>query len=61
MPERQVVVMRIPRPRVISISLSEAEWVAFMERHPEPVDWLRQQIQDELNREFGGGEQALDN
>ncbi len=59
MPERQVVI-RIPRPRVISISLSEAEWVAFLERHPEPVDWLRQRIQDELNREFGGGDRILD-
>ena len=26
------------------VSLSEAEWAAFIERNPEPVDWLRKQI-----------------
>jgi hypothetical protein len=32
------------RDRVICVSLSEAEWKAFIDRHPEPVDWIRDQI-----------------
>jgi hypothetical protein len=40
--------MTIDRDRVISVSLSEAEWQAFVERHPQPVNWLRHQILTEL-------------
>ena len=36
------------RERVISITLSEAEWQAFVARHPQPVDWLRDRIRDEV-------------
>ena len=36
------------RDRVISITLSEAEWQAFVARQPQPVDWLRAQIQNEV-------------
>jgi len=36
--------MNTDRHRVISISLSEAEWQAFVARHPQPVHWLREQI-----------------
>jgi hypothetical protein len=36
------------RDRVISISLSEAEWQAFVARHPQPVVWLRDKIRDEV-------------
>lgn len=36
------------RDRVISISLSEAEWQAFVARHPQPVHWLRERIRDEV-------------
>jgi len=36
------------RDRVISITLTEAEWQAFVARHPQPVDWLREQILAEL-------------
>lgn len=36
--------MNHERERVICVSLSEAEWQAFVARHPQPVDWLRQQI-----------------
>jgi hypothetical protein len=36
--------MNTDRDRVISISLSEAEWQAFVARHPQPVHWLREQI-----------------
>jgi hypothetical protein len=37
------------RDRVISISLSEQEWQAFVARQPQPVDWLRERIRDEVN------------
>jgi hypothetical protein len=36
------------RERVISISLTEAEWRAFIARQPRPVDWLRAQIRAEM-------------
>ena len=39
--------MGIERERVISIVLSEAEWQAFVARHPEPVVWLRERIRDD--------------
>ena len=32
------------RDRVVCVPLSEAEWRAFTARHPDPVDWLREQI-----------------
>jgi hypothetical protein len=37
------------RERVISITLSEAEWQAFVARQPQPVSWLRERIRDEVN------------
>jgi hypothetical protein len=40
--------MNFERERVISISLTEAEWQAFVARHPRPVDWLRECILGEL-------------
>jgi hypothetical protein len=40
--------MGTERDRVISISLSEAEWRAFVARHPQPVNWLRDRIRDEV-------------
>lgn len=42
------------RDRVISITLSETEWQAFVARQPQPVSWLRERIRDEVksdNRE----------
>ena len=45
------------RERVISISLTEAEWQAFVARHPKPVDWLRERI---LNEVGGAGVEASD-
>jgi len=33
---------------VLSVSLTEAEWQAFIARHPQPVDWLREQILSQL-------------
>ena len=40
--------MTSERERVISITLSEAEWQAFIARHPQPVAWLRDKIRDEV-------------
>ena len=39
------------RERVISITLSEAEWQAFIARQPEPVAYLRERIRDVVVRE----------
>ena len=49
--------MTTERDRVISITLSEAEWRAFVTRHPQPVDWLRERIRSEVQEptpEAGG-------
>ena len=35
------------RERVISIVLSEQEWQAFVQTHPQPVEWIRAQILQE--------------
>ena len=40
--------MGTERERVISITLSEAEWQAFVARHPQPVHWLKDRIRDEV-------------
>jgi hypothetical protein len=40
--------MTAERDRVISVSLTEAEWQAFVARHPQPVDWIRGQILSQL-------------
>ena len=39
------------RERVISVTLSEAEWQAFIARQPQPVTWLREQIRAEAGTE----------
>ena len=36
--------MNNERERVISISLSDVEWQAFVACQPKPVDWLRARI-----------------
>lgn len=36
------------RERVICITLSESEWQAFVARQPQPVNWLRDRIRDEV-------------
>jgi len=36
------------RDRVISITLSEQEWQAFVARQPQPVVWLLERIRDEV-------------
>ena len=34
--------------RVISVSLNEQDWQAFVRLHPQPVLWLREKIQESL-------------
>ena len=36
------------RDRVISVTLTEAEWQAFVARVGQPVVWLRERIRDEV-------------
>jgi hypothetical protein len=40
--------MEHTRERVISISLNEAEWQAFVALHPQPVTWLRERIKESI-------------
>ena len=42
-----LALMGTERDRVISITLSESEWQAFVARQPQPVQWLRERIRDE--------------
>ena len=42
-------VMSNERERVISITLSEDEWQAFVTRQPQPVSWIRERIRDEVS------------
>lgn len=46
------------RERVISISLSEAEWQAFIARQPQPVSWLLDRIRDEAAATTGPQQHA---
>ena len=41
--------METSRERVISVSLNETEWQAFIQLHPQPVSWLRERIQESIN------------
>jgi len=34
--------------RVIHVTLSEADWQAFMASTPRPVDWLKERIQEAI-------------
>ena len=43
-----IAIMSNERDRVISITLSEAEWQAFIARQPQPVSWIRERIKDEV-------------
>ena len=36
--------MGTERDRVISITLTEAEWRAFVAAQPQPIAWLRERI-----------------
>jgi hypothetical protein len=50
--------MSTERDRVLSIVLSEAEWQAFVARHPQPIVWLRERIRDEVQLPATPGRQA---
>lgn len=43
-----LIAMSHERERVISVTLSEAEWQAFIARQPQPVTWLRDRIREEV-------------
>jgi hypothetical protein len=43
--------MSTERDRVISITLTETEWQAFVARQPQPVTWLRERIRAEVQAE----------
>ena len=45
--------MEQSRERVISVSLTEADWQAFVRLHPQPVLWLRERIQESLGDRDG--------
>jgi hypothetical protein len=49
--------MTTDRERVISVSLTEAEWQALVERHPEPHHWLREQVLSQID--LPEGQQSL--
>jgi hypothetical protein len=40
--------METSRERVISITLNEQEWQKFVLLHPQPVNWLRERIQESI-------------
>lgn len=45
-----------PSPdRVISIALSNDEWRAFVQAHPQPVEWLKARIQESIETARTGG------
>ena len=46
--------MSTERDRVISITLTDAEYRAFVARQPKPVDWLRARILRELEAAAAG-------
>jgi hypothetical protein len=40
--------METSRDRVISVVLNEQDWQAFVRLHPQPVNWLRERIQESI-------------
>ncbi len=36
--------------RVIHVPLTEAEWKAFLETTPQPIDWLRERIKEAIEK-----------
>ena len=42
--------MEIGNERVITITLSESDWRAFLNIQPQPVAWLKQKIQEQLTQ-----------
>ena len=52
--------MNPERDRVISISLTESEWQAFVARHPEPVEWIRARIKHESGTDESGLDESTE-
>jgi hypothetical protein len=50
--------METSRERVISISLNESEWQKFVSLHPQPVNWIRERIQESLGLDVTASSQA---
>ncbi len=46
--------------RVIHVTLSEADWQAFMASTPQPVDWLKERIKEAIvnSRQQAAGRQS---
>jgi hypothetical protein len=46
--------------RVIHVTLSEADWQAFMAATPQPVDWLKERIKEAIvnSRQPAAGRQS---
>ena len=40
--------MTTERERVLCVTLTQQEWQAFISRCPQPVEWLRQQILEQI-------------
>jgi hypothetical protein len=57
-PVRILYPMSNERERVISVTLSETEWQAFIARQPQPVVWLREQIRAEAGVKEQGPKQT---
>ncbi|PYR41727.1 MAG: hypothetical protein DMF93_07765 [Acidobacteria bacterium] len=53
-----IAIMSNERDRVISITLSEAEWQAFVSRQPQPVNWLRDRIKEEVRGAGASGQEG---
>jgi hypothetical protein len=48
--------------RVIHVPLSEADWKAFLASQPQPVNWLREKIQEAIEsarRQANASEQTF--
>ena len=52
--------MGTERDRVISITLTEAEWRAFVAAQPQPVHWLRERILEVARATAEGEASAAD-
>jgi hypothetical protein len=48
----------MPSERVITISLSEADWKALRTIQPEPIDWLKGKIRETIDQARGAAPAA---
>ena len=48
----------MPPERVITISLSEADWKALRTIQPEPIDWLKGKIRETIEQARGSAAPA---